>query len=38
MTQKSVVNNQNFENQDKVIFVLMKTNFGDIKLDLFNKA
>jgi len=35
MTQKSVVNNQNFENQDKVIFVLMKTNFGDIKLDLF---
>ena len=35
MTQKSVVNNQNFENQDKVIFVLMKTNFGDIKLDFF---
>ena len=37
MTQKSVVNNQNFENQDKVIFVLMKTNFGDIKLELFKE-
>ena len=28
-------NMQNTENNDKVIFALMKTNFGDIKLELF---
>jgi len=30
-------NTQNTENEDKVIFALMKTNFGDIKLELFKE-
>ena len=30
-------NMQNNENKDKAIFVLMKTNFGDIKLELFKE-
>lgn len=28
-------NNKNIENKDGIIFALMKTNFGDIKLELF---
>ena len=30
-------NTQNTKNEDKVIFALMKTNFGDIKLELFKE-